>query len=827
MIHMIGNAHIDPVWLWQWREGYQEVKATFQSALDRIDESDDFVFTAACADYYRWVEENAPGMFKKIQQRVSEGRWKIAGGMWIQPDCNMPSGESFARHLLYSQRYFKEKLGVTVKTGYNVDSFGHSAMLPALLKRAGIDNYVFLRPGHHENAEIPYPLFKWVSPDGTGVNAFRIIDGYGSSFGSVEKDVENALAMEEKMGYPIMCFYGVGNHGGGPTIKNIASIHALKDKGVKVEFSDPDTYFAEIEKLGVEMPVWNSELQHHASGCYSATSLIKMLNRRVENALIRCEFFDALSDKLCEHTAKPLTQAWQNLMFNHFHDVMCGCSIREAYDDAQQQLGEALSIAAREENAALQKISWAVDTVGSIPGRLRSKESHFALWELDGLGSPIVVFNPHPFEAEGTVQLFGAVASVTDDKDNEVPVQTVRASRTNGDDKWDSVFTAKVPALGYRLYWAYLAEKGAESHSETRKIRTPEDTSDEVAASTGLKITETSIENDKIAVKFDESTGAIVSIVSKETGYETLSAPATAKLIDIEHVDTWAHMVFRFDKEKESFGNAKFTVLEKGPVRARLQVVTGVLDSKMTQTYTLYADKDQLEVDVRLDMQEKFRMLKMCFPVAAKDPVSRAEISYGFIERVCDGAEETGHRWMALSGEEGGIGLLNNGKYSFSCENGEIRLTVANTSIYADHYGQQTRDDQCIHADMGMQEFSYAIVPFAGCWKKAGLARRGEVFNRALPWVIETYHEGELPTSYEGLKVNAENVTVGALKRAEDGNGYIIRLNETAGIATRAVIEAPMFGRTIEVELGPVDIKTLLIPDDAAAPVKEVLFTEW
>ena len=827
MIHMIGNAHIDPVWLWQWREGYQEVKATFQSALDRIDESDDFVFTAACADYYRWVEENAPEMFKKIQQRVSEGRWKIAGGMWIQPDCNMPSGESFARHLLYSQRYFKEKLGVTVKTGYNVDSFGHTAMLPALLKRAGIDNYVFLRPGNHENAEIPYPLFKWTSPDGTSVNAFRIIDGYGSNFGSVEEDVNRALEMEEKMGYPIMCFYGVGNHGGGPTIKNIASIHQLKDKGMKIEFSDPDTYFAEIAKLGVEMPEWKSELQHHASGCYSVTSLIKMLNRRVENALIRCEFFDALSDKLCEHQAKPLTQAWQNLMFNHFHDIMCGCSIREAYDDANQQMGEALSIASREENAALQKISWAVDTVGGIPGRLLSKESHFALWELDGLGSPIVVFNPHPFEAEGPVQIFGSVASVTDDQDNEIPVQTVRASRTNGADKWDSVFTAKVPALGYRLFWAYLGGKGVASHNEDRKIITPDDMSDEKAASTGLKITETSIENEKIAVKFCKETGAIVSIVSKETGYETLSAPADAKLIDIEHVDTWAHMVFKFDKEKETFGNAEFKVMEKGPVRARLQVVTKVLDSTMTQLYTLYAGADQLEVDVRLDMQEKFRMLKLCFPVAAKAPVSRAEISYGYIERVCDGAEETGHRWMALSGEEGGIGLLNNGKYSFSCENGEIRLTVANTSIYADHYGQETRDDQCIHSDMGMQEFRYAIVPFAGCWKKVNLARRGEVFNRALPWIIETYHEGKLPTSYEGLKVLNENVSIGALKRAEDGNGYIMRLNETAGIATKAVIEAPMFGRTIEAELTACDIKTLLIPDDAAAPVKEVLFTEW
>lgn len=827
MVHMIGNAHIDPVWLWQWREGYQEVKATFQSALDRLDETDDFVFTAACADYYRWVEENAPEMFKKIQARVAEGRWCVAGGMWIQPDCNMPSGESFARHMLYSQRYFKEKLGVTVKTGWNVDSFGHSAMLPALLKRAGIENYVFLRPGEHENAAIPYPLFKWTSPDGASVNAFRIIDGYGSRFGSVEEDVNRALEMEKKLGYPIMCFYGVGNHGGGPTIKNIASIHELQGRGMKIKFSDPDAYFNEIRQLGIDMPEWKNELQHHASGCYSATSLIKLLNRRVENALIRCEFFGALSDKLCGHTSGPLTQAWRNLMFNHFHDVMCGCSIREAYDDAQQQLGEALSIAAREENAALQKISWAVDTVNGIPGRLRSKESHFALWELDGLGTPIVAFNPHPFEAEGTVQIFGSVSCVTDENDQDVPVQTVRASRTNGTDKWDSIFRVKVPALGYRLYWAYLAPRGVPTNEFERRIITPDDASDEVIAASGLKITENSLENDRLAVKFDPVTGAIVSMVNKSTGRESLAAPASARLIDIEHVDTWAHAVFKFDREKESFAGAEFAILEKGPVRAKLRVTTRALDSTLIQDYTLYAGKDQLEVNVRLDMQEKFRMLKLCFPVNATEQTARAEISYGYIERPCDGCEETGHRWMALGGKEGGIGLLNNGKYSFSAENGELRLTVANTSIYADHYGQKTRDDTCIHGDIGVQEFAYAIVPYDGDWKAAGLPRRGEVFNRALPWVVETYHEGRLPASYEGLRVDAENVTVGALKRAEDGDGYIIRLNETAGRATRCVIDAPMFGRSIEVELGPVDIRTLFIPDDADAPVREVLFTEW
>ena len=195
MVHMIGNAHIDPVWLWRWQDGYAEIKATFQSALDRLAENDDFVFTAACASYYEWIEENEPDMFRKIRERVREGRWHIVGGMWVQPDCNMPSGESFARHLLYSQRYFMEKFGVCVKTGYNVDSFGHSAMLPALLRRAGIENYVFLRPGTHENPDIPYPLFRWTAPDGSCVNAFRLADesgGYGSGYDCLAGKMDQA-----------------------------------------------------------------------------------------------------------------------------------------------------------------------------------------------------------------------------------------------------------------------------------------------------------------------------------------------------------------------------------------------------------------------------------------------------------------------------------------------------------------------------------------------------------------------------------------------------------------------------------------------------------
>lgn len=168
-LHMIGNAHLNPVWLWQWPDGLQEAKATFRAALDRRNETEDFVFTSSSAALYEWVEENEPGLFAEIRQRVAEGRWRIAGGWWIQPDGNLPSGESFVRQGLYGQRYFKEKLGVTATVGYNVDSFGHSGMLPQFLAKSGMDSYVFMRPEPHEK-ELPGRLFWWEADDGSRVD---------------------------------------------------------------------------------------------------------------------------------------------------------------------------------------------------------------------------------------------------------------------------------------------------------------------------------------------------------------------------------------------------------------------------------------------------------------------------------------------------------------------------------------------------------------------------------------------------------------------------------------------------------------------------------
>ena len=184
-IYLIGNAHIDPVWLWQWQEGYSEIKATFRSALDRMNEYDDFKFVCGAINQFKWIEENCPEMFEEIKVRVKEGRWNIVGGWWVQPDCNAPCGESFVRHSLYSQRYLKEKFGIMSTTGYNVDSFGHNHMIPQILKKSGMDNYIFMRPGHTE-VEIPDPLFLWESPDGSQVLTFRVLDNhYNNSFRSL------------------------------------------------------------------------------------------------------------------------------------------------------------------------------------------------------------------------------------------------------------------------------------------------------------------------------------------------------------------------------------------------------------------------------------------------------------------------------------------------------------------------------------------------------------------------------------------------------------------------------------------------------------------
>ena len=323
--HMIGNGHIDPVWLWPWQEGMSVVHSTFRSALERMKETPDFAFTASSAQFYEWVSEIDPKMLAEIRQRVEEGRWAVAGGWWVEPDVNIPSGEALARHGLYSQQVFRKLFGRTVRIGFNPDSFGHPGTLPQILKLQGIDAYVFMRPQSHEK-KLPADLFWWEGPDGTRLLTYRIPFSY-NDVGPVDGRLRRMISELREPTTTLMAFYGVGDHGGGPARLSIQSIRDLqKQPGAPaILFSTPQRYFDEVRKIsGLNLPAVRDDLQHHAVGYYTAMSEIKKNNRMAEMLLVTGEKLAALAAIVAglDYPQAEITAAWKKLLFQQFHDII-------------------------------------------------------------------------------------------------------------------------------------------------------------------------------------------------------------------------------------------------------------------------------------------------------------------------------------------------------------------------------------------------------------------------------------------------------------------------------------------------------------------------
>jgi len=828
-LYLVGNAHLDPVWLWRWQEGFAEIKATFRSALDRLREYPEFKFTCGCAAYYKWIEENAPEMFLEIKEYVKEGRWVIVGGQWIQPDCNAPSGESFARHALYSQRYFYEKFGTMAKVGYNVDSFGHNAMLPQILQKSGMEYYVFMRPNENENKDIPFHLFWWESPDGSRVMAFKIPFGYNqdysvqNEFDPIERQkIDATLRLADRHNIDFMSFYGVGNHGGGPTI---ATLNVLRE--IKKEFgnngfilSSPNEYFETMSSINPIIPVVKNDLQHHASGCYSAHSETKANNRRAEHRLATAEKYASIAHIIFgfHYPKERFYKAWQNVMFNQFHDIMGGCSIKEAYEDAREFYGEALHIGAETLNAAIQKLSWSIDTMGADTFSL-SKEKDWKVWEISNRGVPLVVFNPLSWEVTTPIQVNKACRSITDEGGKEMELQTVRASQTNGYDKWDTLFMGTIPAMGYRTYWIFKDREPA--HHIPRS---------------NLAAHDAILENDYIRLEIDDGTGYIKRMYDKKNDVEVIRGKGAIPIvIDETDSDTWAHGIFEFHNEVGRFGDASAKIIEDGPLRAKIRVISRYNQSTLQQDFILYNDRPEVDVRVKLDWREKHKLLKLSFPVNVESPQAVYEIPFGFLQRPVCGTEEHGHQWLDVSGQvcrqvcgpenmDYGLALLNDSKYSFDVKDHDLRMTVVRSPIFADALGN--RDDLCEYMDQGTQEFKYCLAPHIGSWQSAGIVKKANELNVAPVQLIETYHKGTLPLKLSGVKISAENIVMTAFKKAEDDDGYILRCYETRGLAAKATIELPLLHRRFEADFGKCEIKTFRISADPEKPVVENNFVE-
>ena len=800
-LHLIGHSHIDPVWLWQWPEGFAEVKATFRSALDRLAEFDDFVYTASSAAFYDWIERTDAAMFAEIKQRVTEGRWQVVGGWWVEPDCNVPCGESFARQALIGQRYFAEKLGVTASVGFNPDSFGHSGMLPQILAKSGLSAYVFMRPGPHEQG-LPGRVFWWESDDGSRVLAFRIAYEYGSWGKAVDTHVRRCADEMKSPVDHLMCFYGVGDHGGGPTVENLTSIRRLREDPDLPElvFSHPERFFAAVREAAVDLPVVHSELQHHASGCYATHSGIKRWNRRAENLLLDAERLCAVANRVTGHrTTEDFTRAWKNVLFNQFHDLLPGTSIEPAYTDARDELGEATAVAARAAQAALQSLTWRIDIARE-----------------DG-STPIVVWNPHAWPSRQCVELelarLGDADALVDDTGGEAAVQAVQSLATVGGSRRRAAFVADLPPLGYRLY----------------RIRPGVPRSD-VAPVAG---TGTTLESERLRLRFDPDSGYLESLFDKQAEVEVLRGPAARPEVLDDPSDTWSHGVLRFDKLIGAFRATSLRLVEQGPVKSVMRVDSAYGASRMVQDFIVYRDLHYVDVRVLVDWREQRKALKLRFPTNLHSPKATYEIPFGHVERPADGEEEPGQRWVDLTGvsrdngEVYGLSVANDGKHSFDLRGDELSLTVLRSPIYAHHDPHQP-DPAGLYGyqDQGTQVFCYRLIPHVAGWERAGTVGLAAELNQPPIAVLESAHDGPLPASESYLRIDAPNIVMSALKPAEDGGAVILRCYETDRVATSARIRLPAWNREIEADFGPCEIKTFRIPDLDSEPVTETNLLE-
>ncbi len=801
-VHLVGNAHLDPVWLWRWQEGYSEVLATFRSALDRMVEFDDYIFTCAGAAYYHWVEETDPEMFKEIQQRVKEGRWVIVGGWWIQPDCNAPSSESFARHALYSQRYYMEKFGVKAEIGYNVDSFGHSAMLPQLIRESGMRGYVYMRP--YPGPEKQYPFentsFLWEGADGTRIPAFRISNAYCCDLPNAVSWTNDALERAEKFSLPDMCFYGVGNHGGGPTIKVLRALNELmkESKPGDIAYSSPNAFFDELDVS--KIPLLKDELQHHASGCYTTVMEIKELNRKAELQLAAAEKYAAQAEWLgFKIDVSPLAEAWQSVLFNQFHDIMGGCSIREAMEDAVIDLKHAIHAAQQVTNKALQKLNWNMDTSRGQEV-IRSKE-HFRLWSRDELGTPMTVFNPHSWPVKTVIrtggEFGGEMTPYIELGDGAlIPYQRVRSSVTNGEhDKWEYAFVDEIPAMGWKTFWMNRGE-GKKAPASGRM----------------LAATDTTLENDWLIAEFDQESGALTRLYDKKKNQELIERPAEALVIDDTKADTWAHWIFEFRDVVGKFGAAKVELVENGEVYARLRVTSSYNKSVIRQYVTLYRDLPGLHVSCRVTWNETTRMLKLAFPTPFRcEEVSG--IAGGALKRHATGMEEPMHSWVNL----GGLSVVTDTRSAYDAKDGEIRVTALRSSYFADHFG--ARDGFCEPMAQGESRFELVLT---GETDPQRLMQQAVELACPPDRILGTYHKGPLAEADEGICVSG-GVIVDAIKKSEDGTGWIVRAREAKGEAAGVKIELKKLNRSIEADFTPWQIRTFLLTEDA---VIDVDFTE-
>lgn len=738
-LHMIGNAHIDMAWLWRYTETIDVTRSTFQSALDNLRRYPDFRFSHGQAHSYDWIESRYPGMFKEIQKYVKEGRWEITGGTWVESDGNMPSGESFARQYLYGKRYFKSRFDVEVINGYHPDTFGHAASLPQILSKSGMQTYTFFRPGDDER------IFWWETPDGSRVFAHHPSNWYGTWSGIPDTLWTSAEKTRKKFSVTdVVQFFGVGDHGGGPTRRQIEQIEQLSSIQLYPEthISSFRSFYTSLVPQQAAAPVERGEQNFVFEGCYTSQAAIKMNNRRAEALLPTAETFAAIAMSYGEdYPAEKLEGAWHNVLFNQFHDILCGSGIHDVALDADQFYAEAFAAANEVLSSSLRRIAENITTSTGDKGAVA-----------------VVLFNPLSWTRNEPVQIkvktnAGREPLVVDAKGRSVSSQIIERRQ----DSTTMVFNATgIPSVGYKTFWI-TSQKYHETAMPSTFV----------------------MSNQWLDVAVDPKTGWVSRIYDKLAKREVVKPGQYLNQLQIQDDDApMSAWVIGLHGEPKVIGEpASVRMVESGRVRSVIRSVYGYGKSTFIQDVILYSSRAQVDFRLEADWHHRKQMIRIAFPVAVVTDSITCDIPFAAIVRPANGREIVAQKWIDLSSAEYGVTLLNNAKYGFDVKDGIICMTALRSPTDPDP-----------KADEGRHEFAYALYPHQGGWREAKSLRRGYEFNTPVVSFLTTLHRGKLPSTYSFVQIDNPDLVLAAMKKSEDDHDIVFRVYETSGRSKRGTL---------------------------------------
>lgn len=749
------------------------------------------------------MDEYEPALFKRIQQLVKRRQWHVMGGWQLQPDCNMPSGEAFVRQILLGRGFFKKHFGSVPTTAINFDPFGHSRGLVQILSKSGFNSYLFCRPGQG-TCQLPDDVFEWEGYDGSRLLAARI-PSYNSPLGGARASVEDHLENTGARQCTVMP-WGVGNHGGGPSRKDIRDLGNLMAtrKDIKIRHSTPEAYIGELRQRTGTFQVVSKSLNPWAVGCYTSQIRIKQQHRRLEGDLWATEKMasSAWLNRVMAYPAGDLREAMRDLAMSEFHDILPGSSIQAVEDSALRLMQHARESLARIKARAFFALA------GGQPKAAKDR-------------IPILVYNPHPYPVRAIVECELQLAD-QNWADTFTRIDVWRNNKPIAAQVEKEVSNLNLDWRKRVVFAADLAPSQMNRFDCTTTV---------IPAKPALPPTPSGalrFKTSDIEVEINARTGALDRYVAH--GISLVKSGACRALVMKDNPDPWGMQVNSFREKVGAFSvldpvaGARFSgvpkpipsvrIIEDGPVQRVVEAVLGYGDSCICLRYKLPKQGTEIEIECRVFWNEKDRMLKLSIPTPDARATCQGQTAFGVETLAGDGNEKTAQQWVAVvtADARNALTCINDGTYGLDFMKGELRLSLLRSAGYSvhpiDRRPMLPHDRFSPRIDQGERMFRFWLNGEKTKERLASVTREAMVKNES-PMVLSFFPSGNGKAVLPLATVSDPAVQLVAAKKAEKGNALILRLFETTGRQRTFTITAPVVKLKKKITLQGFEIKTL------------------